>query len=140
MNSEANFTQDDWIDCKLALVPPEPLDDRRVRCGPGGLAEHIRVDKVVHSVSVDSDSTGTKKSFSGQDSSQSTSPSFAGGLQRTSRYWPRSMRSTSNCCPGSMASCRRSSAGSTIWPFEETVVFIQCKISSYISRRQRQAV
>jgi hypothetical protein len=30
-----------------------------------------------------------------------------------------------------MRSCRRISAGSTIWPFEETVVFMPRKIASY---------
>ena len=38
---------------------------------------------------IDSDSMGTKKPFSGQASSQSTSPSFALGARRTSRYSPR---------------------------------------------------
>jgi hypothetical protein len=41
---------------------------------------------------------------------------------RFSRYSPASTRSTSNCCPGSMPSCRRNSAGSTICPLLETRV------------------
>ena len=40
---------------------------------------------------------------------------------------PRSRRSTSNSCPGSTRSVRRNSAGRTIWPLEETVVFIQVR-------------
>lgn len=74
-------------------------------------------------MSVDSDSIGTKKSFSGQASSQSTRPSFGRAVRRTNRYSPRSRRSTSNSWPASIRSCSRSSAGSTIWPFEETLVF-----------------
>ena len=65
----------------------------------GAIAAHaaleatgVAPDEVDHTVSVDSDSIGAKKSFSGQARSQSTKPSLAGGLQRTSRYSPRSMR------------------------------------------------
>jgi len=39
-----------------------------------GFAQHSGVNEVGHSVSVDSDSTGTKKPFSGHASNQSTSP------------------------------------------------------------------
>src|SRR5215471_18545246 len=42
------------------------------------------------------------------------------------------MRSTSNSCPGSIRSIWRNSAGKTIWPLEEMVVFISSKISSYL--------
>src|SRR5438105_3968683 len=37
------------------------------------------------------------------------------------------MRSISNSCPASMRSSSRICAGSTIWPFEETVVFMQVR-------------
>jgi len=50
---------------------------------------------------------------------------------------PRAMRSTSNCCPGSMPSDCRNSAGRMIWPFVETVVFIQSKTRLTIARVKR---
>ena len=58
---------------------------------------------------------------------------------RTNRYSPRSSRSISNSCPASIASISRSSAGSTIWPFVETVVFTLGKILSYLAAGQPQA-
>jgi len=51
----------------------------------GRLAQNIRADQALHSVSVDSDSIGTKKSFCGQASSQSMAPSFGRGARRTRR-------------------------------------------------------
>src|SRR5262249_17957560 len=98
----------------------------------GGFTEDVGVDQVRHRVLVDSDSTGTKNPFSGHASSQSTTPSLGRALRRRSRYSPRSRRSTSNSWPASMSSCCRISAGRTIWPFEDTLVFMEGKISSYL--------
>src|SRR5215813_3226364 len=96
LNSKPYLAQDNWIDRNLAFVPPQPVNHFSVRSGLGGFAEHVRDDKIGHSVSVDSDSMGVKKPFSGQASNQSTSPSLGGGSLRTSRYSPRAIRSTSN--------------------------------------------
>ena len=119
------------IDGKMWLMCAKPRHDPRIGRRFRRLAENVGVDKVSHSVSVDPDSIGTKKPFSGQPRSQSSAPSLGAGERRLSRYSPRPRRSTSNACPASIRSCRRNSAGRTIWPFEETVVFISCKISSY---------
>src|SRR5262249_39708570 len=59
------------------------------------------------------------------------------GALRFSRYSPGSRRWISNCCPALMSSCWRISAGRTIWPFVETVVFMIGKISSYPRVSQR---
>src|SRR5579872_2550779 len=123
-NAKSNFARGERIDGDLALVPPEPLDHVLVESRSRRLAEHVRVDQELHSVSVDLDSMGTKKSFSGQARSQSMTPSFERVGRRTSRYSPRSTRSTSNSWPGSIRSCCRISAGSTICPFDDTVAFI----------------
>ena len=56
------------------------------------------------------------------------------------RYTPRSRRSISNSCPGSIPSRFRSSAGRTICPLVEIVVFMVSKITSYfgaVKRRER---
>jgi len=87
------------------------------------LLREVLVNQKSHSVSVDSVSMGTKNPFSGQASSQSRTPSFGFRARRTKRYWPRSSRSTMNSSPGTMPSCLRSAAGSTILPLEETIVF-----------------
>src|SRR5208282_2905741 len=108
-NSEPQFAENDGVDRDLALVLSQPFDGLGVGRRPRRLAENVGVDKVSHSVSVDPDSIGTKKPFSGQPRSQSSAPSLGAGERRLSRYSP----------------------GRTIWPFEETVVFISCKISSY---------
>ena len=110
----------------------QPSGDSRIRSRFGQFAQHIRIYQLLHRrlsegrpvliVSVDSESTGTKKPFCGQESSQSITPAFRGGSQRTSRYSPKSSRSISNSCPVSIESIRRNSAGSTIWPFEEMTV------------------
>lgn len=84
-NAEPHLAQDDRIDDDILLVTPKPVDDVRVRRRLGDLAQHVRVDQELHSVSVDSDSMGTKKSFSGQARSQSTNPSLAFVGRRTSR-------------------------------------------------------
>ena len=82
-------------------------------------------------VSVDSDCTGVNQPGDGQERSQSTTPRFGGGATRVSRYSPALTRSTSNCSPGTMPSASRSSAGRTIWPFVEIVVFTARKIATY---------
>lgn len=99
VDPKPDHAKDDGIDRNLTLVPPQPFNHLGIWGGLGGLAEHVRINKVDHSVSVDSDSMGTKKPFSGQASSQSTSPSFGGSLRRASQYSPRLMRSISNCLP-----------------------------------------
>src|SRR6185503_5433178 len=106
-HAEADLAKNDRIDDHVALVAAEPLDNPRARRRLRRLTEDVGVDQILHTVSVDSDSMGTKNPFSGQASSQSTTPSFGGIAVRTSRYSPRSRRSTSNSCPGSMLSCCR---------------------------------
>lgn len=81
---------------------------------------------------MDSDGTGTKKPFAGQDRSHSTSPSLGGGSRRTKRYSPRSILSISNSWPASMSSSRRISTGRTICPLLDTNVVMTSKISSYL--------
>src|SRR5205085_12661955 len=83
--------------------------------------------QVPHRVSVDSDSIGTKNPFSGQASSHSITPSLGEAERRTSRYSPLSSLWISNCWPGWMLSCSKSSAGITIWPFEDMAVFIRVR-------------
>jgi hypothetical protein len=84
-NAEPHFPEDDGIDGEIALVPSEPLDHSGVGRGPGGLAQGVGVDQEFHKVLVDSDSTGAKKSFSGQESRHSTRPLLACAGRRTSR-------------------------------------------------------
>ena len=95
-NAEAHLTEDDWIDDDFTLVLSEPVNHLGIGHLLGWLAEDVSVDKIFHSVSVDSDSIGTKKPFPGQASSHSTTPSFGGADRRFSRYSPRSTRSMSN--------------------------------------------
>ena len=117
---------------------PKPSDDLRVRGRLRGFAQNICVNQEGHNVSVLSDSIGTKKPFSGQLDSQSTTPSCGLGVRRISRYVPRSMRSTSNTWPGSTSSCRRISAGSRICPFVETETFTEAKIPPCFCKHQRR--
>src|SRR2546425_12603363 len=102
MNAKANLAQNNGIDRQLRLVLLKPLYHLCDRSRLGGLAENIGINKVSHRASVDSESTGTKKSLTGQVSNQVTRPSFARESRRTSRYSPRAMRSTSNSWPGLM--------------------------------------
>ena len=81
----AKLSQNDRIDCELCLVGLKPLNDRLIRLRPGGLAEDVGVDEVDHKLSVDSDSIGRKYPLSGQERSQSTSPSFGLPLVLTRR-------------------------------------------------------
>jgi hypothetical protein len=55
-------------------VATKPVERTRVWSDLRRLAQYVGVDEVGHSVSVDSDSMGTKNPFSGHASSQSTSP------------------------------------------------------------------
>src|SRR5215204_3918120 len=121
--SESQLADNHGIDDEFGLVRAEPLDDTTIGAGFGGLAEHVRIDQIRHNVSVDSEAIGTKKPFVGHASSQSTAPAVACGGRLTRRYSPRSRRSTSNSCPGSTRSSSRISAGSTIWPLDDTRVF-----------------
>src|SRR5205823_1932881 len=124
---ESQLAEDDGIDGDVLLVSAKPRHYARIGRWFRRLAQNVGVDQILHSVSVDSESMGTKKPFCGQASSQSMAPSFCGAARRTRRYSPRSRRSTSNSCPGSTRSICRNSAGSTICPFEETVVFTESR-------------
>src|SRR5690349_4964173 len=130
-NAELQLAENDGIDRKLPFIVREPLHDTPIGHGLGRLTENVGVDQISHSLSVDSDSMGTKKPFSGHAKSHWSTPSLIRDERRLRRYSPRPRRSTSNSWPASMWSRSRSSAGSTIWPFEETVVFMRCKITSY---------
>ena len=59
-DAEPDLAEDDRIDDESCLVPPEPVHDGRPRAWPRGLAQHVGVDQVPHSESVDSDTMGTK--------------------------------------------------------------------------------
>ena len=60
MNAEANLTQNYGVYRYCTLVVPQPLDCIGIGRRLGGLAEDISIDQIGHSVSVDSDSIGTK--------------------------------------------------------------------------------
>src|SRR4029077_14450504 len=122
-DSESEFAENDRINDDFPLIVAQPPDHDSIGRRFCRFAEYVGINKVLHNVSVDSDSTGTKNPFSGHASSHWTTPSFGGTERRTSRYSPRSSLSISNSCPDSMLSCCRSSAGNTICPFDETVVF-----------------
>ena len=82
---ESQFAKNDWIDGDLQLIRAEPLDHSDVGYRFGRLAQHVGIDQVFHSVSVDSESTGTKKPFCGHESSQSIAPWLGGVARRTRR-------------------------------------------------------
>ncbi len=119
LDAKPNFSKDDGVHGNFTLVSSQPLYNSCFRSRLGRLAEHVGIHELGHSVSVDADSIGTKNPFSGQVDSHSTSPSFGRGWRRTRRYWPRSIRSTSNRCPGSIPSWVRIFAGRVISPFVE---------------------
>ena len=60
MNAEPDLAQNDGINHQFTLVAPQPLECPGIGGGLGRLAEDIGVDQIGHSVSVDSDSMGTK--------------------------------------------------------------------------------
>ena len=84
-DAEADLPEDHRVHGDQPFVAPEPGDHHGVRPGPGRFAQDVGVDEVLHSESVDSDGTATKKPFSGQASSQSTTPAFFGDARRTRR-------------------------------------------------------
>ena len=75
-NPESEFAENDGIDGDIWLMCAKPRHDPRIGRWLGRLAQNVRVDQVLHSASVDSETMGTKKSFRGQASSQSMAPSF----------------------------------------------------------------
>src|SRR6266487_1814842 len=142
VNAEADFANDDRINCDLNLIATQPFQDLRHRRWLGGLAEDVRIDEIGHpslggrmSSVVSVRSRGWNQPFSGQFNNQSTNPSLRRRAFRLSRYSPRSIRSTSNFWPGLMSSCCRMSAGRTIWPLLEMVVVMSRKILSYTARQ-----
>ena len=60
MDAEANLAQNDGVNRQFALVAAQPLDCFGMGLWLGGLTEDIGIDQIGHSVSVDSDSIGTK--------------------------------------------------------------------------------
>ena len=60
MNAKAKLTQNYGVDRYRTLVVPQPFDCIGIGDRLGGLAEDIGIDQIDHSVSVDSDSIGTK--------------------------------------------------------------------------------
>ncbi len=95
-DSEPELSQDHRIHSQGSFVSSKPRDHGRVRLGPGRLAQNVGVDEIFQSESVDSDSIGTKKPFSGHKSNQSRTPALGREARRMSRYSPRSSLSTSN--------------------------------------------
>src|SRR5438034_6810536 len=139
INAEADFANDDRINCDLNLIATQPFQDLCHRGWLGGLAEDVRIDEIGHpslgswmSSVVSVRSRGWNQPFSGQFNSQSTNPSLRRRAFRLSMYSPRSIRSTSNFWPGLMSSWCRMSAGRTIWPLLEMVVVMPRKILSYL--------
>jgi hypothetical protein len=59
-DSKPKLSEDDGIDRDVGSMSAKPVEDARIRNWFGGLAEDVSVDEVLHSVSVDSDSMGTK--------------------------------------------------------------------------------
>ena len=85
MYPKSNLTQYDRIDRQVALVSTQPFQHPLLRRWLGCFTEDIGVYQINHSVSVDSDSMGTKKPFSGHASNQSITPSFGAGSRRLRR-------------------------------------------------------
>jgi len=137
-NADAQFAQNDGVHDEIALVGAQPIDYLAAGHRLRRLAEHVCIDQVSHanlgtliSAVVSVRSIGLNQPLTGHASSIFTKPSLRRRSFRFNRYSPQSIRSTSNSCPGLMPSCCRNSAGRTICPLVETVVFIHCKISSY---------
>ena len=84
-NPESQFAENDGIDGDLWLMCAKPRHDTRIGRWFCRLAQNVGVDQVLHSASVDSESIGTKKSFCGQASSQSMTPSLCGAAHRMRR-------------------------------------------------------
>ena len=60
VDSVAKLAQNHWINGDFRRVRPQPFEHVCRRIGAGDLAQHIRIDKEFHRLSVDSDSTGVK--------------------------------------------------------------------------------
>src|SRR5690606_7520162 len=71
-DAELDLAEDDWINCAGRFVVDKPRDYLLGWLLPGGLAQHVSIDEVPHSVSVLSDGSGWNQSFSGQRFNQST--------------------------------------------------------------------
>ena len=84
-NPESQFAKNHRIDGDLRFVGAKPLDHSRIRSWFGWLTQNVGIDQILHNASVDSESMGTKKPFSGQARSQSTVPSFCGAGRRVRR-------------------------------------------------------
>src|SRR2546426_399857 len=137
-NADAQFAQNDGVHNEIAFLGTQPTHHFGIRGGLGRLAEHVHINEVGHSnvgnlmssvVSVKGQ--GLNQPLTGQAKRSLTKPSFLRRDLRLSRYSPRSMRSTSNFCPGLTSSCWRISAGRTICPLLDTVVVMRGKIPSY---------
>jgi hypothetical protein len=59
-DAEPQLSEDYRIDGELVSVGAQPGHDARIGCRAGRLAQHVSVDEILHSVSVDSDAIGTK--------------------------------------------------------------------------------
>ena len=84
-NSESQFAENDGVDGDVRLMCAKPLDDTGIGHWFRRLTENAGVNRVLHSVSVDSEPMGATKSSCGQASSQSATPSFGGAARRTRR-------------------------------------------------------
>lgn len=84
-HAESDLAEDHRIDDDRILVTPQPVDGGRRGIRPGRLAKDVGVDEVLQRESVDSDLIGRKKPFSGQASSQSTTPRLGREARRTRR-------------------------------------------------------
>ena len=60
MDAETNLAQDDRVHSELALVCPQPVNDRGRGLGLGGFAQDIGIYEISHMSSVDSEEIGTK--------------------------------------------------------------------------------
>src|SRR5262249_19120436 len=120
IDAEANFAEDNRVDCNLALIAAEPVQHLGFGCWACGFAEHVGINEKSHrnlggltSSVVSAPSSDWNQPFSGQLNSQSTTPSWLRRGFSFNRYRPWSTRSTSNSWPASMWSRWRSSAGRT---------------------------
>lgn len=84
-NPESKFPENDGIDGDVWFMCAKPLHDARIRLWFRRLAQNVGVDQILHSASVNSEWMDAKKSFRGQASSQSMTPSFRGAVRRMSR-------------------------------------------------------
>ena len=64
-NAESQLAEGYGIDGLFTLVAPEPFDHLGNGRRLGRLAQHVGVDQIPHSSSVDADSTGNEETFRG---------------------------------------------------------------------------